>query len=305
MPADVKVEIAEPKHGSAGVPEVSRSPEEPVHATQGGRNESVDATAILESLSPAALQKWKQTGKLPPHVDIEKKATPEVGENEKILRSLTPEQRKTWRETGELPTQSAAEGSEKSSEQKSERSEESSHPLARIEGLRTKGGADQEINVLHAERTASHKERYSKDEGKFSANDRQETMRLAVPVLKELPKGLLDYFTALQLHLEHPYQFFREFARNTEFRGKVLAAARSGNPANIAGEAVKFDSGLISSEAKERRRVTSAPAPAASIGGRATAPADESEAALRAGDFKRFRLEENRREHRKRTGNRS
>lgn len=37
------------------------------------------------------------------------------------------------------------------------------------------------------------------------------------------------------------------------------------------------------------KRVTGAPAPAASVGGRATAPADEAEAAIQAGDFRRYK----------------
>lgn len=307
MPADVDVNVAEPRHGSASAAaEPSRESEEVVHATEGGggKGEFVDATSILESLSPAALRKWKLTGNLPADVEIEKKSKPAVGENEATLAALTSEERRHWRETGNLPSKKAADPSEKSSESKNAESNESSHPLAKIEDLRVKGGADAEVNALHSQREASHKDRYVKDQGKFSGEDQQETMRMAGPLTAQLPRGLLNYFTTLQVHLDHPYQFFREFVRNAEFRGEVLQAAKSGDAGNIAKAAVKFDGALIAEAQKERRRVTNAPAPASSVGGRATAPVDESEAAVRAGDFKRYRAAENEREWRKTHGRR-
>lgn len=47
------------------------------------------------------------------------------------------------------------------------------------------------------------------------------------------------------------------------------------------------------------KRVSGAPAPAASVGGRATAPADEAEAAIEAGDFRRYMKAENEKDFRK------
>jgi len=48
------------------------------------------------------------------------------------------------------------------------------------------------------------------------------------------------------------------------------------------------------------KKVSAAPAPASSIGGKATAPADEAEAALKAGDFRRYKKAADAEEHAKR-----
>jgi hypothetical protein len=309
MPGDATVTIAEPKHGSAGATETpdanrgSVSPEPP-EAAEETSGSFYDATPLLESLSYAALKKWKLTGLLPPDVEIKTKPKRTVGENEATLKSMSAEERKTWRETGHLPEKKASETSAKSGETRSEESETvESHPLAKIDGLRAKGGADVEVNAMHFERQASHSTRYQADQKRFSKQDQGETMALAKQFMGQLPQGLLNYFDALQIHLEHPYTFFREFTRNAEFRGKVLRAAGTGDVANVVKEAVKFDGALISKN--KAKLVSSAPAPPASISGHATAPIDESESALRTGNFKRYRAEENRREHLRLHGRRS
>jgi hypothetical protein len=273
------------------------SPEPRTQASE-KKGEVRDYTSrVLESLSPEALRKWKLTGKLPPDVDLKEKPEKQINENELTLAALSSEEREKWRQTGRLPERkegqaSAADADKAGESGKSGESSETSHPLTKVDGLRA-SKKDAEANALHSKREQTHNARYQADRAKYSEADQKTLAAAAAKFLPMVPKGLLQYFNAAQVHLDHPFTFYRNFVLDDSFRKEVLTAAATGDLGNVIKAMTKHDSAR---SASVRPRVTSAPAPASSIGGRATAPVNQEDAALSAGNFRTYFAEANRAE---------
>jgi hypothetical protein len=265
----------------------------------------VSGSEILKSLSPAALKKWRLSGLLPPDVEIKEKHKKEVGENEARLAELSPEERDKWRATGNLPEKKAGEtpAKDEAGSEKSNEAGETSHPLAKIEALRV-GKKDVEVNALHTERQQTHNDRYQADRKRYSQADQSALAAAAMKLLPLLPKGMLEYFNATQVHLNHPFTFYKDFVLSESFRREVLTAAATGDVANVAKVMAKHDAAIAAKAREESRarEVSKAPAPAASISGRATAPVDEEGTAVKNGEFRRYMDAANRADHLKRRG---
>jgi hypothetical protein len=300
--------------GNADVSRGSVSPEVPAPETETSEKVA-DGSRILESLSPAALKKWKLTGLLPPDVELKEPRKRSVGENEETLSKLTSEERDQWRATGNLPKEKAGEssakgeagaakGGEAGDEELSKLSESS--PLAKIHSLTAKGengqlavrkGKEAEADSLHSKATSSLEARMAEDRKSFSAADQ---VAIFEHYNKEigplLPESFVTYLrTGIQPHLNAPFKFFREFTMNEAFRQEVLRAGfgEGGNLDKMVKVIAKFDAQHAPTPVK---RVSSAPAPAASVAGKATAAVDAEGAAVRDGNFRSYMAEANRSE---------
>jgi hypothetical protein len=296
---------AEPKPGGGSAGAGSVTPAAPETAESEGKGEVREyGTRILESLSPEARRKWKRTGLLPPDVELREPSERAIGEGEKLLSELSPEDRKAWRERGVLPegkTKTAAKdgaadegGGDTELAELSDRSS-----LAKIHSMTVRGadgkmtvvpGKEQESQDLHDHAVKTMAKRVNADFDSYDSADRALTLESWKQLGPLIPQGLVNYFQqVIQPHLHRPYTFWREFLRNQAFRAEVVKAGfepGKGNLDKLTKVIAKFDA----KHAPEPvRRVSSAPAPAASIAGRATAPVDEVAASVRDGNFSSYR----------------
>jgi hypothetical protein len=295
---------AKPGGGSAGAGSVT--PATPETAESEGKGEVREyGTRILESLSPEARRKWKRTGLLPPDVELREPSERAIGEGEKLLSELSPEERKAWRERGVLPERKqdtktdAKAGADESGGDKelAELSDRSS--LAKVHSMTVRGadgkmsiiaGKEQDAEDLHKHAVATMPKRIKADWDSYDKADHELTLGAWKELGPLIPQGLVNYLQqVIQPHLHRPVTFWREFLRNQAFRAEVVKAGfepGKGDLDKMTKVIAKFDA----KHAPEPvRRVSSAPAPAASIAGRATAPIDEVAASVRGGDFSAYR----------------
>jgi hypothetical protein len=305
---------------SAGTGSVAPAAPEPSESEGKGEVREY-GTRILRSLSPEAYRKWKRTGLLPPDVELREPAERTIGEGEKLLSELSPEERKAWRERGVLPERKqdtkatdAKAGADESGGDKElvELSEKSS--LAKIHAMTRRGadgkmivveGKEQEAQDLHDHAVKTMAKRINADFDSYGSADRALTLGAWKELGPLIPQGLVNYLQqVIQPHLHKPYTFWREFLRNQAFRAEVVKAGfepGKGNLDKLTKTIAKFDAQHAPAPVKH---VSSAPAPAASISGKGTAPVNEVEARVRDGDFTAFRRAANAEEFSKRGGRR-
>jgi hypothetical protein len=306
---------AEPKPSSAAPVTTATVAGEPAPEQKGVVKDR--ASRVLASLSPDDLRKWKLTGELPENAEIEEEREFTGNENEALLAQMTKEERKVWRETGVIadrilnpPAEKPAAKADEGDKELAELVETS--PLAKIHSLTVrekdgqlsiKKGSEAEADEMHTKAAATLELRMDADRKGFSPADQAATFKAWEKLAPLIPENLLTYIrTGIQPHLNAPYKFFREFVLNEQFRKEVLQAGfgDKGSLDKMVKRIAKFDSKF--SPEKPASRVSRAPAPAANISGRATAPLDEVAAAVNAGDFRRFRAAENRADYLRRTG---
>lgn len=305
---------AEVKSSSSAVPVTT--------ATLGAPGIVHDGSGILEQLTPSQLRAWKIDGTLPEGVDTEaqaKRPKREItNEHEKLLAKLTPAERKVWAETYELPERltnpkeekSAAKAEVSGDKELSALAESTVSPIVRVHAqmfvdkdglLKVRDGKDDEVSALIADSRGKYDDRLKADRDSYSIADRTETLAAWKILEPQLPTNLVGYLSeTVNKLLEKPWTFFRAFSTDAAFRQKVLTAlaGKDGSIDKMLRAIARFDA---EHAPKPASKVSRAPAPAASISGHATAPLDEVAAAVTAGDFRRFRLAENRAEHLRRT----
>jgi hypothetical protein len=331
MALETTATLAEPRAGAvssevtpgADASRGSVSPDPP--AEHHDSEETMSGTEILESLSPAALKKFKQTGLLPP--SVEKRAAPDplLNENENTLRQLTTAERKTWRETGELPERLTAPKAEKKAEAEPapKESKESTltgeaaelekveSPVAKLTVLSAVGDKKEELQTHAAEVERAFPDRLKKDVAKYDTAEQtrvnESWLKVAYPQIAQMlgPDVALNFMTAVNKgvrpFLHAPYTFWRELSTNEAFRREVLNAgfAQGGNWRRVIAVISRFDAKSAPEKAKPLKLP---PGPADSIGGKGTAPADEEGTAVKNGEFRRYMAAANRSDHLRKVG---
>ena len=266
----------------------------------------------VATLSEAHRAEWLRTG------DVKDRGTVEppkrkIDEGEKLLSELNEEDREKWLrgevDTGEVvyqgrekETAKAAEksaGSEESPESEAPESREAApKQFTRLNELPT----DQNEAARAHERTAATANERLKKEAETVGNREEWQRIIEAAAAKPLSKRLAELIHWAGPHLENQYKFTRALYLDSNFRARidgVDARLNSTNAQQIASEIfgimTDFDR---EASAPPPKRFTSAPAPGTrgAGGGKATAPRDPVQAALKNGDFTNYMAEMNRRE---------
>lgn len=229
------------------------------------------STINLGDLSEEAYRKYQLGGKLP--AEIEPKPAPKKPKN--ILEKLSKEELSHWQETSELPDRLA--------EETTSAAKEKTEPAAvgsKVEFVRLNDPAFERLtpeDCANAEKVFPERWRKAVE----AHGDHEQFVLKHNPVLQNICNGnavqrtnCLKFLDGLNPYMEHPYEAFREFLTNADFRGRI---ERGGEKVAFAVMR-EFDRNY---KPPKRSRV---PAPATSITGKSTAPVDEENAALSKGD---------------------
>lgn len=323
--SDTEAKLAEPRakgDSANAAPGQGSAPAEAPAAEPEKKGEVKDrGSKILRALTAEQYQTWKASGELPEGVSTEEPVR-SVGENEKLLAGMTPEERRHWRETGEiaerilnLPEKTAAKeasGPEAGDEDFRTFAGTTTSPLARVHAAHLVGkdgqvriiqGQEAEADRCAREAIAGEANRIKADRESFSAYEQERTTAAWKAIAPKLPEALLNFLgNTVQPLLHAPFTFYHEFLTNQTFRNDVLRAmyGEGGSVDKMVKVIARFDA----KQAPTRQKLRVPPSPAASVGGKGTAPVDEERAALEQGDFRRYLREANRRDHLRKVGTR-